>query len=95
MGLVGGFLFGPGGLTHCRLFNKANPWQKALDQGCERIGFVEVMGFSAAGMLAGGVVGALVHGGERWRPADVPVQFGFAVTGDGLMAIRLIIPYGL
>ena len=95
VGLVGGFLFGPGGLTHCRLFNKASPWAKAADHGCERISFVEVMGFSAAGMLVGGVVGALVHGGELWRTADVPVQLGFAVTGGGLMAIKLMVPYGL
>ena len=55
---------------------------------------MEVMGFSAAGMLVGGVIGALVHGGELWRPAEGPVQLGFAVAGGGSMAFSLTIPYG-
>ena len=85
VGLVGGIMFAPGsGLRHCRLLNRT----------CESIGVVEAAGYAAAGMLIGGTVGALVHGRERWRTVDVPVQVGFAATGGGSMAIRFMITYG-
>ena len=84
VGLVGGMLFAPGGLSNCRLLNRT----------CESMGIVEAAGYSAAGMVAGGVVGALIHGRERWRTVDVPVQLGFAAAGGGSMAIRIMITYG-
>ena len=84
VGFEGGLVFDEGGLSNCR----------SLNPTCDSVSGWRLAGYAGAGMLAGGVVGALVHRGERWRAAVIPAQFGFAVTGGGLTAVTLMIPYG-
>ena len=85
-GLVGGFILAPGnGLLDCRLLNSK----------CESIGITEAAAYSATGMLIGGVTGALVDGGERWTPVELPVvRLGFVVGGGGSIAMKFIITPG-